>query len=135
MPALLSHSMPTSLFLVCTPAIVLSLSSLVSYSKTVIALLSHLMLDPTPTHLISSAHGTFKQALSDESLYHHSTSQAKRLCPFLILGPLSEKSERKRLFDMVFINSRPLASNHTIKEICLSFGEYRCPSSVKLNRL
>lgn len=106
----------------------------VSRSGTPNTLSSYLILGITPTHLSFSSLRTFKYALSDEPLCHRSTSPTEPLYLFLTSNPLSKKSERKQPFDMIFINSRPLASNHTAKEVDLSFREYGCPVAVKLNR-
>ncbi len=105
-------------------------------SPPVPASLSRSVLGPAPTQLTSSALRTFKRTLSDESLGRRSTSPslAEPLHPFPTVGPLLEKSNRKRLFDTAFINSRPLAGNHAAKEVDLSFGECGCPAPVKLNR-
>lgn len=75
--------------------------------------------------------------MSEEPLYHHLTylSFAKPLCPFPTLGPISKKNDCQWPFNMIFINSRPLTINHTIKEVDLRFGKYECPILVKLNRL
>ena len=69
-------------------------------SSFVLALSSRSVLSPTPTDLTSSALRTFKRVLSDESLRRRSTSLSpiKSLCPFLTLGPLSEKNDRKAAF-------------------------------------
>lgn len=92
-----------------------------------------LMLGLTPPHLASTALKTFKQALSNE-LLRRSTSFAESLCPFPPLGSLPNKTDRKRTFDIAFINSRPLAGNHAREEVDLSFAECGYPAAVKLNR-
>ena len=91
------------------------------------------MLGPTPPHLASTAARTFEQAFSDELLCR-STSPAEFFCPFLPLGLLLKKTDRKRTFDTAFINSRPLASNHSRKEFDLSFAECGYSIAVKLNQ-
>ena len=100
------------------------------------ALTSCSMLGPALTWLTSSTLKRLKRALSNEPLSRQSTSPnpPKPLYLFPILGPLLEKSNCKRLFDMTFINSRPLAANHITKEVDLSYGECGCPAQVKLNR-
>lgn len=132
-PTLLSPPIPT----LSSPPISASLSSPVSASSSrlVLALLSRSMLGPTPTYFISSVFRTFKQALSDQLLHHHSTSSAELLCPFPNFDPLSEKKKRKWPFNIAFINSHSLAGNHIANKVDLSFKEYNCPTPVKLNQL
>ncbi len=134
-PGLLSLPMPTP----SSPPMPapLSLPMPALSSPPMLALSSRSVLGPTPTRLTSSALKTFKQALSDESLGRQSTSPclAELLCLFPTLGPLPKKSNCKRLFDTAFINSLPLARNHTAEEVDLSFGKCRCPAPVKLNQL
>lgn len=83
---------------------------------------------------------TFKQSLSDEPRPRVSISPAKPLCPFLALGALdlynnnglynpTNKNNRKRDFDIVFINSCLLANKHDQKEVDLSFTGCGCPLS------
>ena len=95
------------------------------------------MLGQASAHLTSSPLRTFKRALLDELLYYRSTSPSpiEPLCLFPNLGRLSEKNDHKRSFDTGFINSRPLARNHTTKEMDLSFGECGWPVGVEPNRL
>ncbi len=126
-PGLLSLPIPASL----SPPVPAPLS------PPVPALSSRSMLGPAPTCLTSSTLRTFKRALSDELLGRRSTSpcSSRPLCPFLTLGLLSKKSDRRRPFDTALINSRPLTGNHTAKEVDLSFGECGCLALVKLNRL
>ena len=135
-PALLSLPMPA---LLSRPFVPTFLSPLVPtlLSLSVPALASCAMLGSAPTQLISSTLRTFKQALSDKPFGCQSTSPRppEHLCLFLILGPLPEKSNCKRLFDMAFINSHPLAVNHIAEEVDLSFGKCECLTKIKLNRL
>ena len=142
MPALLS---PTMLAFSCLPVPTLLSPPLLTLSSPLMPALSSppvstlllcSLLALAPTHLTSSALRTFQLALSDESLHCHSTSPSLvgPLHLFPTLSPLSEKNEHKRLFDITFINSRPLAKNHAVQEVDLSFGEYGCPAPVKFNR-
>lgn len=67
------------------------------------------------------------------------------LCLFLALNKLNKLSslhwflalnklnKHKRTFNIAFIKSCPLASNHAIKKVDLSFAGFRCPDVVKLN--
>ena len=82
----------------------------ISRSPAVLSLLS--VLSQSPPHLASTALRTFKRALSAEAL-RRSTSLAKPLCPFLPLSSLLDKTKCKRIFDTAFINSCPLADNHS----------------------
>ena len=126
-PVLSSFFMPTLLFLFLP----------VLLSSFMPALSSCFILDPTLTWLTSSTLRTFKQTLSNEPLSRQSTSPSspKSLYLFPILSPLPKKSNCKRLFDMTFINSCPLATNYAAKEIDPNFREYGCFAPVKLNRL
>lgn len=119
MPCLLSFLMPSLL----TPSMP--------------ALTSHSILGLTLTYFISLALKIFKQSLFDMFLGHKSTSTSptELLYLFSTLVLLSKKSNHKRFFDTVFINSCQLAKNNTAKEIDLSFGEYGYLVLVKLNRL
>ena len=145
MPALSSHPglptlssscsfVPALLFRFLVPALSSSIV-LALLSPPLLASVSRSVLGSAPTWLTSSALKTFKQALSDEPLGCQSTSSSslEPPCPFPILGPLAKKSNRKRFFDTVFINSRSLAANHAIKEVDLSFEKYGCFAQVKLN--
>ena len=94
------------------------------------ALTSCSVLGQALTWFTFSALKTFKQALSDKLLGRQSTSPSppELFYPFPILGPLPKKNNRKQSFDTTFINSRPLAANHTAKEVDLSFKECGCPA-------
>lgn len=94
-----------------------------------------LVLGPAPPYLASSVLRIFKQVLSDKLLYCCSTSLAELFCPFPLLSLLPDKTNRKRIFDIVFINSRLLASNYAWEEVDLSFPAYKCIATVKLKRL
>lgn len=74
-----------------------------------------------------------------------STSSTKPLCLFSALGTYNPDNNNsfynptntnkcKRDFDITFINSRLLASNHDQKEVDLSFAGCGYPNSVKFNR-
>lgn len=139
-PVMLCHSrLPTLLLsLLSMPALLscptmLALSSLLIpalFSSFILISASCFMLDLAPTWFISPVVKIFKQALSNESLSRQSASSSplELYCPFSILDPLSKKSNCKRLFDTTFINSRPLAANHVIIKIDLSFEQCGCPA-------
>ncbi len=147
MPTLLSRSLMPALLscflllaLLSPPHISALLSLLpvpASSSHLMPNLLSHFILGPALTCLISSTLKIFKRALSDKPLGRQSTSLSlvEPRYPFPPLGPLPEKSNCKRSFDMAFINSRPLARNHAANEADLSFGKYGCLVPVKLKQL
>ncbi len=163
-PALSSHPgsptlsssrlpMPTSLFCLLMPALLsgplvptlssppvptlLSLSVPALLSPFIPALLSHSVLSLNLTYLIFSALRTFQQALSDEPLRRRLTSLSpvEPLSTFLTLSSLPKKNDCKWFFDTVFLNSRLLADNHTIKGVDLRFGQCGYFVPVQLNRL
>ena len=127
MPALSSRLLMPALSSPLMPA---------SSSPFMPALASCLMFGPASTRFISLTLRTFKLALSNEPLGRQSTSSSppKPFCLFPTLDLLLKKSDCKRLFDTAFITSRLLAANHVAKEVDLSFGEYKYPTPVKLNR-
>ena len=136
-PTLLSSYflVPALLFCPSIPALLFFLvPALLSLLVLVLAFCS--VLDLALTWFTSSAFRIFKQALLDKLLGHQLTSlsPSKLFYPFLILRLLPKKSNCKWLFDIAFINSCPLATNHVTKEVDLSFGEYGCFVPVKLNR-
>lgn len=103
-------------------------------------ILAFLLLFPVlgpPLSLKSSPLRTFKQTLSDKPLPCTSTSCAKPLRMFLALSLYNptNNNKGKRNFDTALINSYLLASNHNQKKVRLSFAGYRCPNTVKWNRL
>ena len=63
-------------------------------------------------HLASTTLKTFKQALSDKFLRHCSTSLVEFFCLFPLFDSLHDKTNRKQTFDIAFINSCLVASNH-----------------------
>lgn len=88
----------------------------------------------------------FKQFLSNEPWLCVSTSLAKPLCPFLTFGIYNSNNNNglqnptntnkfKQDFDILFINSHPLAGNHDSKEIDLSFAGCICLNLVKFYQL
>lgn len=127
LPTLLSLPMPVLL----SPSVPALLCFLVP------ALLSRYVLGLAPTHLISSTLRIIKRPLSDEPLCRHLTSSSpvESFCPFPILGPLPKTNNRKRPFDITFINAHLLAENHAVEEVDLSFREYGCLIPIKLNCL
>ena len=89
---------------------------------------------------------TFKQSLSDEPRPRVSTGPVKPLRPFPALSTLNpnnnngsynptNKNERKRSFDIAFLNSCSLAGNHNQEEVDLSFAGCKCLAAVELNWL
>lgn len=75
-------------------------------------LLLLLVLGLATPHLAFLALRTFKRVLSDESLHHYSISLIELLYLFPPLSLLPNKTDRKRTFDIAFINSCQLAGNH-----------------------
>lgn len=84
--------------------------TLVLRSPTI--LLFFFMLSPAPPYLAYTAFKTFRQALLDEFLCYRLTNFTNLLCPFLPFGLLLDKTNRKRTFDLAFVNSCPLDGNH-----------------------
>ena len=136
-PALLSCFLVPALLFCFSILALLSLSVLTLLSLLVLVLLSYSVFGLAPTCLTFLAFKTFKRVLLDEPLGCQSTSSSlsKSLCLFPVLGPLLEKSNCKQLFDMMFINSCPLAANHAVKKVDLSFEKCKYLAPVKLNRL
>lgn len=108
------------------------------------ALLLLLFVLGSPLFLGPSLLRTFKQFLSDELWPRMSTSSAKCFCPFLALSMYNpddnnnlynstNSNKCKQDFNMMFINSRLLASNHDQREVDLSIASCRYPTIVKLN--
>lgn len=114
---LLSCSVLVLLYFVYTPTAGSLVPTSVSCSGTSTILSFCLVLGITPTYLTSLAFRTFKWILSDKALRPHLTSPTEFLYPFLIHGALPKKSKCKRLFDIVFINSCLLTSNHAAKRL------------------
>ena len=125
------------LFLICPeiPTALLSCFVPAPVPGFLAALLSFSVDGPGLLYLPSTALGIFKQVLSDQFLYCCSTSPVKTLCLFLPLGLLPNKTDCNQTFNIAFINSCPLASNHTWKEVDLSFAKCICLDAIKLNRL
>lgn len=94
-----------------TPTALLSCLVPASVPRSLAILLLFAVLGPTSPHLVSTALRTFKQALSDKPL-RGSTSPIEPFCLFLPLRFLPNKTNHKQTFDIVFINSHPLTSNH-----------------------
>ena len=107
--------------------------ALVSGSPAILSFLP--LLGPAFPHLASTAFRTFKQILLDKSLRCHSTSLVELHCLFLPLKLLLNKTNSKEIFDIVFVNSCPLAGNHTREDVDLNFAECGCPAIIKLNQL
>lgn len=96
-------------------------------------LLLYSVFGPASLYLASTFLKTFNRALLAE-LLRRSTSSKEHFYPFLPLVLLSNKTNRKQTFDIVFINSRLFADNHAQEEIDLSFAECGCLIVVKLNQ-
>lgn len=76
----------------------------------------------------------FKQSLSNKFWPYISTSSTFY---YLFSTPdldLNNNNKCKQIFDIVFINSHLLVSNHIIKQVDMSFVIYRYPAIIKLNR-
>ena len=93
----------------------------------------------------SSTLRIFKQSLSHEPWSYVSASLAKLFCPFPALGAYNpdnnnslhkstNSNKLKQDFDILFINSCPLAGNYDQKEVNLSFASCGCLDAVKFNR-
>lgn len=135
MSALSSYFVPASSFLIRTLAAGSLLSILVSCPETSTTSLFCPVLIPAPTHLVSLAFKTFKQALLDEFLRRCLTSSIEVFCSFSIFGLLPKKNKYKRPFNTAFINSRPFASNDTAKKVDLSYTLCGCLIPVNFNQL
>lgn len=97
---------------------------------------SRSVLSPAPTYFIFLALGVFKQTLLNKFLQHRLTytSLVELFYLFPTLSLLLEKNNRKRLSDIAFINSFPLAENYAAKKIDQISWKCRCPIQVKFNR-
>lgn len=107
------------------------ISTLVFRSLIILSPLS--MLGLALPHLAFTTLKIFKQTLLDEFLHCRSTSLAKFLYFFLLFGLLSNKINYKQTFDIIFINSYPLANIYAWEKINLSFIECNCLTIIKLN--
>lgn len=103
-PASFTHLL---LLLVCSKTFIALLScplpAPVLESPGVLLLL--LMFGPVFPHLALTTLRKFKQALSNKFLHCYSSNFAKLLCPFPPFGLLPDKTNCKRTFNTVFINS------------------------------
>lgn len=102
--------------------------------RSLAVLLFLFVFDLTSFYLTFIVFKTLKQALSNEPL-HNSTGPLKLIYPFLPLGLLLNKTNHKQTFEIAFINSRLLASNHAQVKVDLSFTKYSCSAAMWLNRL
>lgn len=130
-----SSTFSLPLLVCCTTAIIL-LSCLISapISKSLAILLLFSVLGLTSSYLAFTAFKTLKQALLNK-LFYYSTSSAKFFDLFLFFCSLPDKTNCKRIFDIVLINSRLLASNYTWEKVNLSFAKCSCLARIKLNWL
>lgn len=132
--ALSSHAVPPLPVYLWTPITLMSCPLLAPVPRSPAVLLLLPMLGLTFPHLASTTLRTFKRALSDDFL-RRSTSFAESLCPVPLFSLLPNKTNRKRIFNIAFINSCPLAGNHAQKKVDLSFAKCGCSTTVKLNWL
>ena len=79
-----------------------------------------LFLNQAHHYLGFTALSSFKQTLSNEFLYPYLTNTLKTPCLFLSLGLLPNKTDRKRIFDIEFINFCLFLGNYAWKKIDLS---------------
>lgn len=132
--SLLSYHLPTLVSCLRSLAVLLFCHVFVSCYGISALLLPFLILG-LPFLFRSSLFEIFKQSLSNEPWLHISSSYAKPLGLFPPLGLFSGKTNHKRIFNIAFINSCPLAGNHARKQFDLNFAKCEYLAIVKLNQL
>lgn len=123
----LSYSKSPTYLLFC-PMLALVLGSLA-------VLLLLFILSLAPFYVTSITLRILKQVLSDGRLRCYSTNLAEFLCLFPFFNLFLNKTNNKQVFNKVFINCCLFAGNHARKKIDLSFLEYGCLATFKLNQL